>query len=600
MQMAPLLRYDPTLFLLSILFAIVFATLALWVRFSAKNIPWLQFRERSLNLICAIIMGLAISGMHYIGMLSARFVATPEYYQLLETQANESEFMAAAVAVITIVLTFLVQGIYLLLKYRDISLAAKASENRIKTIMDTTVDGIITTNDKGIIINSNLATSTISGWNREELLGKSIFQLLPNNIEKFNADNFLATIKSTSQGIEEETIITHKNGNSIPVRVAIGHSHIVSEDYFVAFISDISKRINIENTLKESEFKFRSLVKNIPGVAYRCINSPEWPMLFISDATEALTGYPASDFLVPNPKRNFSDLYHPEEKEYLCSFASKDSKYTIEYRIIHRDGSIRWVLENGHYIYDDNGKIKWIDGFIMDITERKFIEQEYLTAKNRAEAAAAARSEFLANMSHEIRTPMNAILGFSEVLATTPLDEKQSSYLHSINSSSKSLLHLLNDILDSAKLDKGKMELEYSTFSLHQEVDVVVSTLWLQAQKKGIQLDLKLGEHLKPYYRGAPDRIRQVLTNIIGNAIKFTEHGSVSICIDTIHQTDHLLFSVSDTGIGIAAERLNTIFESFTQADTSMTRKFGGTGLGTTISKQLVELMGGKYGLKAP
>ena len=470
MQMSVALRYDLPMFLLSILVAVVLAVIALWVRFGLRRF---NLAAHWLTLLSSVVMGAAISGMHYTGMAAARFVPPADFVANTEN-SDISWLLALAVAFTTLVITGLVVAVNLLLKYRELNL-------------------------------------------------------------QVNAKEALA---------------------------------------------------------RENEAKFRSLIGNIPGAAYRCLHNENWDMLFISEAVQWLSGYPASDFMLPDAQRSWSDLVHPEDKAATTQLDLYQGSFSLEYRIRHKDGSWRWILEHGEAIKTDKGEIIWLDGFLMDISARKQMEQELLQAKNTAEQAAEARAAFLANMSHEIRTPMNAIIGFSDLLLSAELPEPQHKHLQTIHSAARSLLHLLNDILDSAKLEKGKLELEYRDFSLPALLDTVVSTLWLQARKKQLQMTLELDPAAAEFYYGVPERLQQVLTNLLGNAIKFTEQGSVTLKVQLTAPTE-LTFSIIDTGIGIAAERLPYIFDAFTQADASMSRRFGGTGLGTTISKQLVELMGG-------
>lgn len=241
---------------------------------------------------------------------------------------------------------------------------------------------------------------------------------------------------------------------------------------------------------------------------------------------------------------------------------------------------------------NDAGVLTWLDGVILDISERRTMEDALREAKEAAEQAAAARASFVANMSHEIRTPMNSILGFTDVLLDGELAPEQRRHLDTVRSNGRSLLRLLNEILDTAKLDKGAVELEVNDFNLLSLIDELSSTLAANARAKGLHVDIHYDPALPANLRGDELRIRQVLTNLLDNAIKFTAAGTVRLSAE--QQDGMLHFSVKDTGIGIAPERLQAIFDPFTQADASMTRRFGGTGLGTTICKQLVELMGGK------
>jgi len=273
--------------------------------------------------------------------------------------------------------------------------------------------------------------------------------------------------------------------------------------------------------------------------------------------------------------------------------ALRDNRpYLVEYRLLHADGSTRWLWENGTSVRNEAGEAHWLDGVILDITERRQMEEALREAKENAEQAAAARASFVANMSHEIRTPMNSILGFTDVLLDGELAADQRRHLDTIRSAGRALLRLLNEILDTAKLEKGAVELEQNDYNLLSLIDELSSTLAANARAKGLHVDIHYDPALPTCLRGDELRVRQVLTNLLDNAIKFTQQGSVTLRADL--DDGQLHFSVKDTGIGIAPDRLAAIFEPFTQADASMTRRFGGTGLGTTISKQLVELMGGR------
>jgi PAS domain S-box-containing protein len=595
MEMAPLLRYDIGLFVTSIFVAISLAILALWVNFGLDNKKISNISKNQRVMISSCVMGFAIAGMHYTGMFAAHFVLPPGM-ELSEQSTDISLFLALGITAITVTIIFIVLGMNLIFRYKDISTTAINNEKRLLATMDTAIDGIITIDAHGIIISINNAVTSLLGWEPEALIGQNVKMLVPfpfqHNHDQY-IKNYLQTREAKIIGAGREVEAIAKDGEKIPVRLGIGHVELDNQHMFVAFISDLRERKKMENTLRKKESKIRSLVTNIPGIAYRCIDKPGWPNIFINDEVEKMLGYPAQDFLLPNPIRGIADFVHPDD---LLAIQEVDLRhpqgYQLEFRIIDRYNNIKWVLGYGRALKDEESDDYFLDGFIMDITDRKKMESALVAEKEKAEQAAATRAAFLANMSHEIRTPMNAIIGFSDIILDDELSINHRKQLNTINQSAKSLLHILNDILDSAKLEKGKFQLEYRDFSLVEEVDSVVSTLWLQAQHKHLDINLNIAKNTQCLYHGVPDRLRQVLTNIIGNAIKFTEHGHVNIEIKNIPD-GFLTFEISDTGIGMTPSQLDCIFDAFAQADESMSRRFGGTGLGTTISKQLVELMGG-------
>ncbi|MCZ2721417.1 PAS domain S-box protein [Marinomonas sp. 15G1-11] len=597
MEMMMTLHYDLTVFCISVLVAVILAMLSLWIRFGLEQFSHHSFTPTHSMIIASIVMGVAISGMHYIGMYAARFTI-PAEMELIPPDHNVSLFLGLGIAVITSVIIGFVSMMNMMFRYQDISQAAKASESYLKAITNTSIDGVMTVNANGIILNTNQVMSSLFGWSKDEFLTKNIHHILPDYFIKNEDDSLLTPLTQETRftlSKEQDVVAVHKNGERIDIRLVISHVVIHDEDTYVAFLSNISERTKMQSELQENEEKFRSLVSNIPGIVFRCKNTRNNQMIFISDAVEKVTGYAVDEFLSSKFRHKFIDLLHPDDADcFLKKIRKNETSYYAEYRIITKDGDTRWLLEHGRKAEKDTSNDIYIDGFIMDISERKLMEQELRFSKEQAEQAAASRAAFLANMSHEIRTPMNAIIGFSDFLLEDEVSvAKQNEYLQTINKSAKSLLHLLNDVLDSAKLDKGKMELEWKTFSLIEEIDTVISTLWLQAHNKGLKLELIVDKNLAPFYWGAPDRIRQILTNIIGNAIKFTDKGEVLLSVHVHTSEEEIIFTIRDSGIGMTEEQVNRIFDAFTQADASMNRKFGGTGLGTTISKQLVELMGG-------
>lgn len=594
MEMAPLLRYDPVLFGLSIVVAVGLSFIALYIRANLHR-RFKRLTQTSSRALSAIAGGFAVSGMHYMGMAATLFIGT-EGENGGGVIDSDLSFIALSVSSASILLTLLVAAINGFIRYRMILNEKTANESRLLAILQTAVDGIVTFDGRGKIVSINRSATDILGWKEEQLVGQTIDTLLVSD----EAVEIQAWIDS-KVGQTCEISARHKIGFVFPARLGLGKTRLPNhEELYVAFISDLTEQKKLQRSLQDKEQQYRSLMNNIPGVAFRCHINESWSMIFASPSIEEVTGYPLEEFL--NRRIEMGDLIAFDDRraveEKMTKAIAETSGYSIEYRIKRKDGKFVWLLDQGIFIKDKQGEPKWIDGVLIDITERMEYEIELKKAKKDAEQAAQSKQAFLANMSHEIRTPMNAIIGFADILLDSRLEEEQKKYLDTISNSAKSLMHLLNDILDSAKLEKGKMALEARPFSLHGLIDSVVSTFWLQAKQKGIALLIQQDENLDESYIGDEEKIRQVMNNLVGNALKFTEEGKITLRVKP-SATGTIVFEIEDTGIGIDSERLDKIFNPFEQADASTTRRFGGTGLGTTISKQIIEHMGGTIGARS-
>ncbi|MES2261082.1 MAG: MHYT domain-containing protein [Pseudomonadota bacterium] len=594
MQTSLQLRYDPLMFAVSIVVAVVLATAALWVRFGLRSLPW-QISNGKRQACSAIFMGCAIAGMHYTGMAAARFVGTPPPGA---GAAGGSTFLALTISILTVAFGVLVMAANGLLRYRQLYRHLRQSENWMRALLTTTIDGVITVDGHGVIQEFNSSAERIFGWRRADIVGCNISLLVVDPLRSAQ-DGLLYYLRRRDVSLTHEgteLLGLRKDGTHVPIRRALGHARMGGQDRFVLFVTDISERRAMEQALRESEQQFRSLIGNIPGISFRCLTAGDKPLVFLSDGVEYVAGFPARDFVGADSFRTLTGLILPSDVQRMHAALDQciatEQPYLIEYGLQHADGTLRWIWEHGAVVRDAAGDVRWIDGVMLDITERRQMEQALLQAKDRAEQAAAARATFVANMSHEIRTPMNAILGFTDVLLDGDLQAEQRRHLDTVRNAGRSLLRLLNEILDTAKLDKGAVELELADYDLLALIDELSSTYGATARGKGLALDIAYAPPLPARLHGDELRMRQILTNLLDNAIKFTAAGSVRL--QAALRDGQLYLLVQDSGIGIPPDRLAAIFDPFTQADASMTRRYGGTGLGTTISKQLVELMGGR------
>ncbi len=360
---------------------------------------------------------------------------------------------------------------------------------------------------------------------------------------------------------------------------------------------DVTSLIQTRQELEKAQKKYQDIFEQAVEGIFQ--TSPDGKYLEANPALARIYGYNSAQELLEQVTDIGKQLYVDQKRRRV--FRQKMEKegevHEFESEIFRRDGSKIWIAETARIVKNAEGDISYYEGIVEDISERKRAEAALQLARDAALESTRLKSIFLANMSHEIRTPMNGIIGMAGLLRRTHLDDEQNHFALTIEESGLTLLRLINDILDFSKMESGKMKLEKAPFSPTSVVEGVAELLSENAQKKGLEIILRVDPTIPTKVIGDATRLRQVLNNLVGNAIKFTPQGEIQIRVKPIRrqgQRCRLRFEVSDTGIGIAPDAKRHIFKAFTQADESTTRKFGGTGLGLAISRQLIELMGGK------
>jgi PAS domain S-box-containing protein len=361
--------------------------------------------------------------------------------------------------------------------------------------------------------------------------------------------------------------------------------------------NEVKQRRHSEQQLRASEARF--------SAAARATNDTIWEWDIRTNQTwtnKENIGQIGLDSEQPTTIDSFLNLVHPEDRERVragieTAIHSGKNDWLDEFRLRGDDGSYAFVVDRGVIDRDTDGQALRMIGAMSDVTQDKLLERDLRHAKETAEAANRAKSEFLANMSHEIRTPLNGVIGMTDLALETELTPEQREYMETVKMSADSLLIVINDILDFSKIEAEKFDLDGIDFDLRDCLEGTLKTLALRADEKGLELLCEIAAEVPEVVHGDSNRLRQVLLNLVGNAIKFTSEGEIALRVQADSQSgrDSMLhFTVSDTGIGIAPEQLKAIFDPFIQADTSTTRKYGGTGLGLTISNRIIELMNGK------
>ncbi|MBM7865973.1 PAS domain S-box protein [Heliobacterium gestii] len=489
--------------------------------------------------------------------------------------------------------------------------ALRDSEESYRSIVTAIAEGMVVQERDGRIVSFNRKAETILGLTPDQLLGRSPYdprwRAIREDGSPFPGEEHPSMVSlRTGKACHNVVMGVHKpNGEMSWILINAEPLYRPGEDLpyrVVATFTDITERRKIEQKLLETREQLKNLFNSL-NIVFWSYDVSRDRLLQLSPACEELFGVPAKVFF-DHPAR-WVQAIHPDDlprlqrmvKRVLLGKAVQD-----EFQIVRNNGDTRWVCGHVIAVMDNAGTVIRLDGMLMDITEKKEVDAELRIAKVRAEEASLAKSSFLAMMSHEIRTPMNGIIGMNELLLGTRLTTEQLDFAQAVQESAENLLTVINDILDYSKVEAGKMELESVVFDPVPVIDGVARLLRGKAREKGLSITTAIADEARFFFQGDPGRLRQVLLNLVSNAVKFTERGAISIRVFALSDTGSQIpvrFEVTDTGVGIAPDVRECLFQPFSQGNTSMTRKYGGTGLGLAISRLLVELMGGKIGVQS-
>ncbi len=485
---------------------------------------------------------------------------------------------------------------------REAQEALSRSEKRFETLCRLSPAGIFTTDKAGNCTYVNDAWTRISGVEREDAMGSGWANSVhPDDAERVfqerqEARAKLSTYRSEFRFRKPDGSVTHVFVVAAPKFEDNGE--VLS---YIGVVIDNSDAVAARRELDEERGRFQHLAENATDAIISF--NIEGICLYASKALEDISGYRPEEVVgqavrIPIDDEGMAEL----QDVYAKLGAGEIERAKVSYRTEHKTKGWRWHESNIRLVRDpDTGEPMETIASVRDITDRKELEDQLRLARDEAQSAAKAKSSFLANMSHEIRTPMNGVTGFADLLLETRLDDQQRHYAELIAESGKSMVALINDILDLSKIEAGQMAMASDPIDLHHTVNGTLRMMAAAATQKGLALDAEFGEGTDTTILGDKLRIRQIVSNLVGNAIKFTHEGAITVrtAIDDGEAGRFLTISVSDTGIGIDADRQAAIFDEFVQADGTTVRKFGGTGLGLSISRQLAILMGGTLSVES-
>ncbi len=485
--------------------------------------------------------------------------------------------------------------------YRQI---LRESEERNRMVMNSSLDAIVIADNAGVIRYWNPRAEQLFGWSLDEADGlplETLFARAPHGAESSGGGE-----KYLQQGITEVlnemievTAVTKRRGH-FPVELIVVTYEQNGKTFYCGFMKDISSRKKAENRLKAQEKKYRNIIDNMNlGLVEVDVTHH---ILFVNQRFCEISGFTPEEVL----DRQSRDMLIVENRDFIQQrqrdLEAQEQSKSYEIAVRNKHGERKWWFISAAPNYNEEGTLLGSVYVILDITSQKDLEVDLAISKTKAEEASIAKEAFLANMSHEIRTPLNAIIGMIRELSREQLTAQQKTYLSHTDTAARHLLSIINSILDISKIEAGELELDNHDFSLEAVVANLRSILFIKAAKQGLDLSCNLSPDLWPAHRGDSSRIRQVLINLLGNAIKFTMEGYVHLDITVLSEdptTQLIRIEISDTGVGMDPAYLDRLFSKFSQEERSTSRRFGGTGLGMPITKEIVTLMEGNIAVKS-
>ncbi|MBN2297255.1 MAG: response regulator [Deltaproteobacteria bacterium] len=487
----------------------------------------------------------------------------------------------------------------LLQKRRNAEEAVRRSEKKYRSVVENANEAIAVIQD-GSLKYANDKLLELAGYEHVELINSDYMDFIHPDDRRRVMDLYEKRLKGEDAPAEYSFRIIDAHGCEKMVDISAVLVDWAGDVATLVFLNDITERVKNQRELKKSEEKYRNILINMEEGYYEV--DLKGNMVFFNDAVCRMLGYTSEELQGMNYKMFMEhDSGYQVYEIFNQVYTSGNPSKGFDWEFIRKDGSKSFGEGSIALVRNTSGDPIGFRGIIRDTVERKLAEK-MREDKIKAEAENRSKSDFLANMSHEIRTPLNGIIGMTELAMDTSLDDNQKDIIHAINRESEILLSLINDILDFSKIEADKYELEEIPFDLRVLIEDLAGSFAIRSEKKGLELISFLSPDVPSLLVGDPGRLRQILANLVGNAMKFTEKGEVFIKAELVQENQGKIcirFSVKDTGIGISKDKQEKIFDIFTQADGSMTRKYGGTGLGLAISKELTQLVGGEIGVES-